>query len=126
MANSRGLMTFGLPAQAAKRLGLDPTIVTGAGTSQATAQAIGQFQFFVRAQAGGASAYGYIMSSVCEIGGEYNVFCETSTTVVVWPPSGGQFYVAGGLTATGTSVPNGKMAFFLCVTASTFNVGLSQ
>ena len=127
MANSRGLMTFGLPAQAAKRLGLDPTVVTGAGTSQATAQAIGQFQFFVRAQAGGASAYGLIMSSVVEVGSEYNVICETSTTVVLWPPSGGQFLSTSiaGLTATGVSLAIGRGAFVLAVTASTFDVAIS-
>jgi hypothetical protein len=120
-------MTFGLPAQAAKRLGLDPTVVTGAGTSQATAQAIGQFQFFVRAVAGGASAYGYIMTSVAEVGSEYTVVCESSTTVILWPPSGGQFISTSivGATATGVSLAIGRGAFVLAVTATTFDVLIS-
>lgn len=102
-------------------------MVTGTGTSQATAQAIGQFQFYVRAQAGGASAYGLIMSSVCEVGSEYNVICETSTTIVLWPPSGGQFLSTSitGTTATGVSLAIGRGAFLMAVTASTFDVQIS-
>lgn len=127
MSNSRGLMSFGLPAQAAKRLGLDPTTVTGTGTTQATAQAIGQFQFYVRANAGGASAYGYIMSSIAEVGSEYVVNCISSTTVILWPPVGGLFLSTSitGATATGVSLALGRGAIVLAVTASTFDVLIS-
>jgi len=120
-------MGVGMPAQQAKRLGLDPTTVTGAGTTQATAQAIGQFQLYVRANAGGTSAYGYIVSSVAEVGSEYIVNCISSTTVVLWPPVGGQFLSTSivGATATGVSLAIGRGAIVLAVTASTFDVLIS-
>jgi hypothetical protein len=125
MANSRGLMTFGLPAQAAKRLGLDPTAVTPAGTTQATAQAIGQFQFYVRASPVTTSAVGLILSSVAEVGSDYVVVNALTATLIVWPPVNGQLLISGGLTATGVSIASGKGGTFLAVTASTFDTLLS-
>lgn len=125
MSNSRGLMTFGLPAQAAKRLGLDPTTVNAAGTSQATAQAIGQFQFYVRSVGVATSAVGLILSSVAEVGSEYFVM-NTTATCVVWPPVGGQLLIRGGLTATGVSISVGNGGFFYAVTATTFDCILSS
>ena len=124
MVNSRGLMTFGLPAQAAKRLGLDPTTVNAAGTTQATAQAIGQFQFYVRSVGITTSAVGLILTSVAEVGSEYMVV-NTTTSCVVWPPVNGQLLISGGLTATGVSIAVGKGAIFLAVTASTFDTFLT-
>jgi hypothetical protein len=128
MPASRGLMSFGLPAQAAKRLGTDPTAVTGAGTSQATAQAIGQFQFYVRAAAGGAgSAYGFVMPTNAEVGSEYTFVNVSTNTVVLWPPTGGgQFNINAGATATGLSLALAKGLFLLAVTATTFDVLLSS
>lgn len=125
MANSRGLMTFGLPAQAAKRLGLDPTSVNAAGTSQATAQAIGQFQFYVRSVGTATTGVGLILSSVAEVGSEYFVM-NTTATCVVWPPVGGQLLIRGGLTATGVSISVGNGGYFYAVTASTFDAILSS
>lgn len=124
MVSSRGLMTFGLPAQAAKRLGLDPTSVNAAGTTQATAQAIGQFQFYVRSVGITTSAVGLILPSVAEVGSEY-IVTNTTTSLVVWPPVGGQLLISGGLTATGVSIAVGKSGLFLAVTASTFDTMLS-
>lgn len=123
MTNPRGLMGIGMPAQQAKRLGLDPTSTTAAGTTQATAQAIGQFNFYVRGL-GTSSNYGFTLSSVAELGSEYLVVAVTAT-VVVWPPVGGQMLISGGLTATGISLAIGKSAAFLTVTATTFDAFLS-
>jgi hypothetical protein len=118
-------MTFGLPAQAAKRLGLDPNSVNGTGTSQAGATAIGQFNFYVRANSqSGATAY--ILTSVAEVGSDYTVFNSGASSCIIWPPVGGQFNVGAGATATGVTIAVGKGGFFLAVTATTFDVLLSS
>ena len=122
MTNSRGLMGVGMPAQQAKRLGLDPTTVTGNGTTQATATAIGQFQFYVRGSAGTATtSIGFVMTSVAEVGSEYLFLNVSTNTVVLWPPVGGQFLVNAGATATGFSLALGKGALMLAVTATSFD-----
>lgn len=127
MVSSRGLMTFGLPAQAAKRLGIDPATVTGNGTTQATATAIGQFQFYIRGSAGTATtSLGFIMTSVAEVGSEYTFVNVSTNTVVLWPPVGGQFNINAGATATGLSLALAKGVFLYAVTATTFDVLLSS
>jgi hypothetical protein len=125
MPGTKYLMGVGMPAQQAKRLGLDPTSVNAAGTTQATAQAIGQFQFYVRSIGVTTTGVGLILSSVAEVGSEYFVM-NTTATCVVWPPVGGQLLIRGGLTATGVSISVGNGGFFYAVTASTFDCILSS
>lgn len=129
MVEPRGLIGLGLAGQLAKRLGIPSrstdSAVTAAGTTQATAAAIGQFQFYVRATPTATSAVGLILPSNAEVGSEYTVFNLVTATLIVWPPSGGQMFVAAGLTATGTSVSTGKAATFLAITATSFDAFLS-
>jgi len=118
-----------MAAQLAKRIGIPSratdAAVTPTGTTQATAAAIGQFQFYVRASPTATSAVGVILPSNAEVGSEYTVFNLVTATLIVWPPSGGQVFVVAGITATGTSVSTGKAATFLAITASTFDAFLS-
>ena len=127
MTAPRGLMGVGMPAQLAKRLGIpsgngDATL-SGTGTTQATAAAIGQFQFYVRGVGTATSAVGYILPSNAEVGSEYKVM-NTTATMVIWPPVGGQLLIPGGLTATGISLSVGKGGAFIAVSSSLFDTYL--
>jgi hypothetical protein len=132
MTYPRGLIGLGLPAQLAKRLGLDSSTAAAnlnGGANLAGATAIGQFQFYVRANAQ-TSLNVYQLPNNAEIGSEYTIFnlggITGGVTCNVYPPSGGQFNVAAGATATLAAIVSGKAAFFLAVTASTFDVMLSS
>lgn len=129
MTYPRGLMGLGLAAQLAKRLGLDSS-AGGAnlngGAAFSTAQAIGQFQFYVRAN-GASGANNFILPNNAEIGSEYTIFnIGVTATVNVYPPSGGTINVAAGATGTLTAIATGKGAFFIAVTATTFDAFLSS
>lgn len=128
MVEPRGLIGVGMPAQQAKRLGL-PSRAADAnlngGASLAAAAAIGQFQFYVRANAQTGAAV-FQMPNNAEVGSEYVIFniggISGGVTANVYPPTGGQFNVAAGATATLTAVVSGKGAILIAVTASTFDV----
>lgn len=104
-----------------------PATINGVGTSQAGAAAITNLQFYVRANAT-AGQIGYIMTSVAVTGNNYKVVNIGSATAVVWPPVGGQFLSTSvvGVTATGVSLGVGRGAIILAVTASTFDVLISD
>lgn len=132
MTSPRGLMGFGLAAQLAKRLGIasatgDANLNGGAAFSSATA--IGQFQFYIRANAQ-SSANVYIMPNSAEVGSEYTIFNTGSVAGSLYPPTitggTGTFNVNAGATATLTSIATGKGVFLVAVTASTFDVLLSS
>lgn len=132
MTSPRGLMGFGLAAQLAKRLGVasatgDANLNGGAAFSSATA--IGQFQFYVRANAQ-SSANIYQMPNSAEVGSEYTIFNTGSVAGSLYPPTitggTGTFNVNAGATATLTSIATGKGVFLVAVTASTFDVLLSS
>jgi hypothetical protein len=129
MVEPRGLIGVGMPAQQAKRIGMPSrstdSNLAAAGTTQATAAAIGQFQFYVRGIPTATSAVGLILPSNAEVGSDYIVFNTVTATLIIWPPANGQIFVAAGLTATGTSVSTGKSATFIAITASTFDTFLS-
>jgi hypothetical protein len=130
MTEPRGLIGLGLAGQLAKRLGIPSrsadSAVTPAGTTQATAQAIGQFQFYVRASPVTTSAVGLILPSNAEVGSDYMVVNALTATLIVWPPTGGgQLLVNLGVTGTGVSIASGKGASFIAITASTFDAWLS-
>jgi hypothetical protein len=128
MVEPRGLIGVGMPAQLAKRLGV-PSRASDAningGANLAAAAAIGQFQFYVRANAQTGAAT-YQMPNNAEIGSEYVIFniggITGGVTANVYPPTGGTFNVSGGATATLTAVVSGKGAILIAVTASTFDV----
>ncbi len=129
MVEPRGLIGVGMAAQLAKRLGI-PSRTTdanlnGAGTTFAAAAAIGQFQFYVRANAQ-STAIGFVMPNNAEVGSEYQIFNSGAVTAEIWPPSGGTFNVNAGATATGTSLAVGKGMFVCAITATTFDVFLSS
>jgi hypothetical protein len=128
MVNPRGLIGLGMPAQLAKRIGVPSSTgeanLSAAGTTQATAQAIGQFQFYVRSIGITTSAIGLILPTNAEIGSEY-IVVNTTTSCVVWPPVNGQLLISGGVTATGVSIAVGKGALFIAITASTFDTFLT-
>jgi hypothetical protein len=128
----RYLIGLGMPAQLAKRLGLPAgagDANTAGGNGYAAATAIGQFQFYVRANSQ-TSARTYIMTSVAEPGSEYSIFniggLTGGTTADIYPPSGGTFNVNGGATATMTQIATGKGIFLVAITASTFDAFLSS
>ena len=132
MANPRGLMSFGLAGQLAKRLGI--ASATGdaglnGGASFAAATLIGQFQFYVRANAQ-AGANVFQMPNSAEVGSEFTIFNNGSVAGSLYPPtiSGGTgvFNVNGGATATLTSIATGKGIFLVAVTASTYDAFLSS
>jgi hypothetical protein len=132
MTNPRGLMGVGMPAQQAKRVGLDSGTAASnlnGGAAFASATAIGQFQFYVRANAQ-TSLNVYQLPNNAEIGSEYTVFniggITGGVTCNVYPPAGGTINVAAGATATLTAVVTGKANFFIAITASTFDVMLSS
>jgi hypothetical protein len=132
----RYLIGLGLPAQLAKRLGM-PSGTTEAnlngGANFAGAAAIGQFQFYVRANAQ-TSLNVYQMPNNAEPGSEFEIFniggITGGVTANIYPPtiSGGTgtFNVAAGATATLTAVATGKGIFLTAITASTFDVLLSS
>jgi hypothetical protein len=129
MPTPRYLIGVGMPAQQAKRLGLPSDAASSnlnGGAAFASATAIGQFQFYVRANAI-TSANVYQLPNNAEVGSEYTIFNigPGSVAANVYPPVGGTINVAAGATATLTAVATGKGAFFIAVTASTFDALLS-
>lgn len=127
MVEPRGLIGVGMPAQQAKRLGL-PSRAADAnlngGANLAAAGAIGQFQFYVRANAQNA-AHVYQLPSNAEVGSEYTIVnVGAATGALLYPPTSG---VINNITATGTAIAiaTGKSAFLVCITASTFDSILS-
>jgi hypothetical protein len=132
MALPRYLIGVGLSAQLAKRLGVPADTASAnlnGGANFAGATAIGQFQFYVRANAQ-TSLNVYQMPSNGEPGSEYSIFniggITGGVTANVYPPVGGTFNVSGGATATLTAVVSGKGLFLVCVTASTYDAFLSS
>jgi hypothetical protein len=131
MVEPRGLIGVGMPGQLAKRLGI-PSRATDAnlngGAAFSSAAAIGQFQFYVRANAQ-ASANVYQMPNNAEIGSEYTIFNTGSVAGSVYPPTitggTGTFNVNAGATATLISVATGKGVFVVAVTASTYDAFLT-
>lgn len=127
MTSPRGLIGLGLAAQLAKRLGL--ASATGdanlnGGAAFATAVAIGQFQFYVRANAQNG-AFVYQMPSNAEQGSEFMIFNIGATGAAVYPPTGGTFNVNAGATATLSAIATGKGIMLVAVTASTFDAFLT-
>jgi hypothetical protein len=132
MATPSALMRLGLPAQQAKRLGIDmgsgSSLLAG-GAAYATATAIGQFAIYVRANAqSGANVYQ--MPSNAEIGTEYVFYnlggITGGVTANLYPPAGGTFNIGStSATSTLTAVTSGKGLFLIAITASTFDVLLS-
>lgn len=129
MTYPRGLIGLGLAAQLAKRLGLDSSTIAAnlnGGASFAAATAIGQFQFYVRAN-GASGANNFILPSNAEIGSEYTIYnIGVTATVNLYPPVGGTINLAAGATATLAAIATGKGAFFIAVTATTFDAFLSS
>lgn len=97
-----------------------PVTINGVGTTQAGAAAIGDLQFYVRANAQSAQ-YALVMPATAQVGNRYEIFNIGAVTMVVWPPSGGVV----NTTATGLSVSVNKGITFLTVSASTFDAMLS-
>jgi hypothetical protein len=134
MVTPRYLIGIGMPAQQAKRLGLDVggSNPLAGGANLAGATAIGQFAFYVRANAQ-TSLNVYQMPNNAEPGSEYTIFniggVTGGVTANVYPPTitggTGTFNVNGGATATLTAIATGKGLFLVAVTASTFDVLLS-
>lgn len=131
----RYLIGLGLPAGLAQRLGLDVkgnNPVAG-GANLAGAAAIGQFAFYVRANAQ-TSLNVYQLPNNAEPGSQYYVYniggITGGVTANIYPPTitggTGTINVAAGATATLQAIVSGKGAIFIAVTASTFDVMLSS
>lgn len=106
MTATEDLMSGGMQASNAKRLGLEVPVtgLTATGTTQGTALALtSNFSVFSTVGA----------SSGCIIGGDKNtvVYNGGANTLTVYPPVG--FNFAGLSANTGISVPANKGALFL-------------
>src|SRR5271154_1810791 len=109
MVEPRGLIGVGLPGQLAKRLGLPARSTdsnANGGAAFASATAIGQFQFYVRANTANA-AYLYQLPPNAEVGSEYTIFNIGTTGAGVYPPASGTINVAAGATATLAAIATG-------------------
>jgi hypothetical protein len=120
-----------MAAQLAKRLGIPADTASSninGGANFAGATAIGQFQFYVRANAQNG-LYIYQMPNNAEVGSEYVIFNIGATGAAVYPPtiSGGTgtFNINAGATGTLTAIATGKGMFLIAVTASTFDAYLT-
>ena len=127
----RYLIGVGMPSQLAKRLGFPSDASSSnlnGGAAFASATAIGQFQFYVRANAQ-TSLNVYQLPNNAEPGSEYTIYniggVSGGVTANVYPPVNGVIYVSAGATATLAAVVTGKSMFFVCITASTFDAFLS-
>lgn len=94
MALAVDLMGVGLPQEQATRLGTSAlTTIAGVGTAQSGAAAIPESVNNVLATtAGGATAF--VLPSTAAIDDAYSVVNSSSTTALVFPPSGGSINAA--------------------------------
>jgi hypothetical protein len=94
MALAKDLMQVGIPDQAATRLGYTIGGVNAAGTTQGTAAAIPASATLVTI-ASGANNSGVILSANVELGADIVVANGTLNTIILYPPSGGNFNING-------------------------------
>lgn len=95
MATSSDLMGLSIPPGAAGLLGLNPSAVTCAGTTSGTATAITTALSNLTAA---SSETGAILPASMPLGTPYVVNTTSSTSAVVYPPSGATINGASSLT----------------------------
>lgn len=102
MATQSDLMGLGMPGPLATLLGNTPTVVTGVGTTQATGATLRSMSSLVTA--GGATAF--TISANTTLSRLYFVFNPSSTTALIYPPSGAA--IGAGATDAAFSLAQGK------------------
>ena len=85
MPTSDGLMGLGMSPFLASQMGNQDSIVTCAGTSQATATLI---KTHMPEFSAASSQTGAIFNASASVGNPHFLFCSSSTAAVVYPPVG--------------------------------------
>lgn len=116
MARVSTLITTGLSRRAAQKLGYVIEGVTGAGTTQGAAAAIGEFTLVNLTTA--SSQTGAILPGNVEPGYDVTIYVESATTGVVYPETGGT--IQGGATNAGFSIEQNRTVAFVRVAALTW------
>lgn len=112
MATASDLAGLGTPGPLAGLLGITPTALTGTGTTSGTAVTIQPSATFVNLTTAGSQT-GAIFSTDMPLGVPYFVLVTSSTTGVVYPPSGATF-----LNGSSVNVAQYKMAMFIRYSAT--------
>lgn len=95
MATTQDFMGLGTPAAVASLLGYNPTSLTCTGTSAGTAAAITSKLVNLTAA---SSQTGAILPSGLTLGSRSYVACTSSTSAVLYPPTGATINGASSLT----------------------------
>lgn len=112
MATPTDLMGLGTSGPLARLLGINPTALTGTGTTSGTAVTIQRDATFVNLTTAGSQT-GAIFATDMPLGVPYFVLVTSSTTGVVYPPSGATF-----LNGSSVNVAQYKMAMFIRYSAT--------
>lgn len=108
MAKKTDLMGLGMPVFLAQRMAAEPTLVTGAGASRASATPLGGDQYLV-VMIGSNGGGGFQLPQVggqngCLLGDDF-VINALYDNAAVYPGPGMTISIAGGSYSTGTAVP---------------------
>lgn len=120
MSSAKELIGLGVPAAQANTLGFTVSSKTAAGTTQAAATLL-TTNLTIVTSAGGADSVRLPANGIG--GGPYIVAAISSTTVQVFPPTGGA--IQGGSTDAAFNVAQNKTAMFFKTTATAWVVNLS-
>ena len=113
MSTVQDLMGLGMPGPLASRIGNSPITITAVGTAAVGAAAI-QSSLSILTTAGGATAV--ILPSGASLGRVFWVFCNTATTALVFPHTGGNFN--NGTTDASFSLAQNKTAGFIRISST--------
>jgi hypothetical protein len=120
MSTSSDLMGLGMPGALADRLSNNVATVTAAGTSAGTATALTGNHTYVVAAA--SSQTGVILSASLSVGTNVIVTCTSSTSAVVYPPSGASFNTSA---ASSLTLAQYKTALITKLSGTLFSVLLT-
>lgn len=109
MPTPNNLMGSGLPSALAGQLGMTVATAAGVGTAQATATSIPRGSLILATTAGGATAF--VLSSLIEINSGVRFYNMSSTTALVFPPSGGA--IDNGSTDASVSIAQNRGRLFI-------------
>jgi hypothetical protein len=120
MAGSLSLLHLGTPAAVAKKLGAEPTALTGTGTAQVGATALSVGQFGILTAPGGSTAF--VLPADAANGDTIPVYV-TSGTALIFPHSGAN--INGGSTDASISLAVNKTAYLVKLSTTLWTSGLT-